>query len=376
MFRKKTPCQPRLLFLGANHLFEGLVSIYKLQPQQGVLLADWERSNWGKTVAGFEVHDPETITPSAETKTVVLQPMINWLASDEVNYPQQLELLANLKIPRENAAFIHEPGRAHRFIAAAYAGRLQDLREIGRLSIFHDLFQRCNYAYGIVLAAEVGRRMGSPEVSIVETGVWFGAGLLNICEICDFLNQTWGIRFRIYGMDTGKGLPSPKDWRDHPELWASGSMVMPDHEALRRRLPSNAELILGDVAETVPELLDRKITADNPIGFISLDVDLYTASKDVLKLLDADVQQLAPAIPIWVDDSNINVFQGSYCGEALAIRQFNETHRERKIDHKVVRTTRPQTLWHHCFHFAHIFDSPYRNGTKPGLFADFFHTDF
>jgi len=376
MFRKKQHNQTQLLFLGANHIFEALATIYKLQPKPGVVLADAERSKWGKMIAGFKVQDPATLALSPQAKVVVLQPMINWLANDEVNYPQQLALLAKLGIPRDRAAFLQEPGRAHRFIASAYEDSLTNLHEIGRLVIYHDIFQRCNYAYGIILAAEVGRRMNVREVSIVETGVWFGAGLLNICEICDFLTATWGVHFRIYGLDTGEGLPSPQDWRDHPELWASGSMVMPDHQALRARLPAHAELVLGDVAETIPQLLASEITAANPVGFISLDVDLYTASKDVLKILEADVQKLAPVIPLWVDDSNINVLQGSYCGEALAIREFNETHRDRKIDHKVVRTTRPQTLWHHCFYFAHIFDSPYRNGLQPGLFADFFHTDY
>jgi hypothetical protein len=366
----------RLVFLGANHLFELLVAIYKLAPLPGVAVADPDPSKWGTTVAGHLVHDPNALNCSEDSTAVVLQPMINWLATDEINYPHQLALLQTMHLHRDKSAFLHEPGRVHRFISAVYGDRLGNLHEIGRLAIYHDLFQRCNYAYGIIIAAEIGRRISAPEVSVVETGVWFGAGLTNICEICDFLTSTWGVRFRIYGLDTGEGLPSPQDWRDHPELWASGSMVMPDHAALLARLPANASLVLGDVADTIPDLLATEITSLNPIGFISLDVDLYTASKDVLKLLDARVEQLAPAIPLWVDDSNINVFQGSYSGEALAIHEFNQSHETRKIDHKIVRTTRPQTLWHHCYYFAHIFDSPFRNGYKPGLFSNLFHTDY
>jgi hypothetical protein len=375
-FAAISPGRKQLVFLGANDSFRALAGIYNLKPSSTVALADPSPSRWGRFMNGFIVRNPKSLRLSDDAKVVCLEPMRNWLASDEVNYPASQKVLSKLQVKPANIAFVHQPGRAHRFIAQNFRIKPEELSGIGRRLIYQDVFQRCNYAYGLMLASEVGRRMQSPEVSVVETGVWFGAGLLNICEICDLLTATQGTRFRIFGLDTGEGLPEVKDWRDHPELWATGSMVMPDHDKLRSQLPANAELILGDVATTVPELLRDKIGEKNPIGFLSLDVDLYTASVNVLKIFDAEAKQLAPVVPVWVDDSNINIFQGSYCGEALAIREFNECHATRKIDHKIVRTTRHQTLWHHCFYFAHIFDSPYRNGFKPGTFADLFHTDY
>jgi hypothetical protein len=236
------------------------------------------------------------------------------------------------------------------------------------------VLEKAFYAYGVLLAAEEAKRMGLSRVSIVELGVWFGHGLKSLCEICAFLSTTIGMQFDIYGFDTGAGLPPVADYRDHPELWGAGEMKMPDFEALAAELPPNCRLLIGDVRETIPKFLADHASPESPVGFVSLDVDLYTSSVSALKLLDADAECLLPAVMLCEDDAYCNVLQNSYCGEALAIKDFNESHELRKIDKKVVRTNRPQQPWHHMFYFAHIFDHPVRRsaGAAP-RFDLFFH---
>jgi len=306
---------------------------------------------------------------------IVLEPLRHWMATIEANFGPTIQMLQAHGIDRNRMMFPHQPGRIFRAVRPFLPGDF-NTAAAAHAAIFHDVFTRPNYGYGMMLAAEIGRRMDRKDVTIVETGVWTGSGLENLCEFADFLHQTQDMNFRIFGFDTGKGLPAPKDWRDHPELWPEGSMVMPDHEALRARLPKNCELILGDVADTIPGFVENTLSPEAPLAFLSLDVDLYTASVEVLRIFDGDAEKLSPAVPIWVDDSNINVLQTRFAGEALAIEHFNHRSELRKIDFKIVRTNHQQRLWHHCFAFAHIFDHPVRTGARPAKFDGFFHVAY
>jgi hypothetical protein len=228
----------------------------------------------------------------------------------------------------------------------------------------------------MVLAAEAALRMSLTHVTALEFGVWYGAGLRNMCEIGDFLHQTLGVEFRIFGFDTGAGLPAVADWRDHPELWQSGSLVMPNFEALAAQLPSNCRLVIGDCKETLAPFLREHGSAEAPIGFVSLDVDQYHSSVSALKVFEAEAAHLAPVVPVWVDDAYLSVLQTTYAGEGLAIREFNEQHPLRKIEQKVIRTDDYPRLWHHCIYFAHIFDHDIRQGRTPARFDRFYHTDY
>jgi hypothetical protein len=35
-----------------------------------------------------------------------------------------------------------------------------------------------------------------------------------------------GVKIDVYGFDTGKGLPPPRTYRDHPELYRQGDFPM------------------------------------------------------------------------------------------------------------------------------------------------------
>lgn len=226
-----------------------------------------------------------------------------------------------------------------------------------RARVRFDLVIRQQHAWGLLSAADQARSLGIHDLTCVEFGVASGTGLLNLCELAARVTRETGVRFRIIGFDTGNGMPAPRDYRDHPELYRERDYPMVDQRALRARLPANAELILGDIAETVPAFMAREHA---PIGFISLDVDYYSSTLCALQLCDAAADRLLPWTIVYVDDIQYlqhNPFQGVL----LAISEFNAAHDDRKIariewlDH--YRLFR-RAAWIRCMHYLHVFNHP------------------
>lgn len=253
--------------------------------------------------------------------------------------------------------------------------------------IAEDFLERAYYAYPLMLAVAQARRMGLRRLVAVEFGVWEGAGLLNMASLCGLLGRTHGIDFQVVGFDTGGGMPAPMGWPDHPEIWHAGDLKLPDSAALRRRLPANAELILGDVAETVPEFAAR-LTPEAPLAFVALDLDFYSSSVAALGLFDQPDQSIyLPTVPIYVDDSYVGITQHELSGEALAIHMHNLPNLRRLeagdfaavrslILRKPVRPRAAGRAWHHCIHFAHMCQHPVRAHAGGVKFAGLHHTAF
>jgi hypothetical protein len=176
-------------------------------------------------------------------------------------------------------------------------------------------------------AANRAAVLGIKSISAIEFGVATGAGLLNICENASAVTRATGVEIQIYGFDTGAGLPPPRGYRDHPELYRAGDYVM-NFAALEAKLPSNAKLIIGDIANTVPGFLSNGLSA--PLGYVSLDVDYYWSSVEALRIFDGSPDLYLPIVNLYLDDS-----QGDYhnpsCGELLACREFSDAHEFRKI---------------------------------------------
>lgn len=136
------------------------------------------------------------------------------------------------------------------------------------------------YAYGIYWAARQAKALGLSEMCVIEFGVATGYGLITMENIAREVAGDIGLAIKVYGFDM-KGLPKPKDYRDLPYAWQEGFYKM-DEEKLRARL-NDAELVLGNVEETVPLFFDRKKI--EPIGFISIDIDYYSSTKAALQIL-------------------------------------------------------------------------------------------
>jgi hypothetical protein len=192
-----------------------------------------------------------------------------------------------------------------------------------------DLLVRRQHAYGLLKAADEARARGLARVTVVELGVASGTGLLNLCELGARITKETGVEFRVAGFDTGEGMPPPADYRDHPELYKEGWFPM-DRAALEARLPPNAELHFGPIAETMRPFVDG-LGPQAPLGFATLDVDFYSSSKDALTLFEGRPGAYLSFVTVYVDDLALSTHT-RYAGELLAIREFNDEHELRKLD--------------------------------------------
>ena len=216
---------------------------------------------------------------------------------------------------------------------------------------------RPQYAWGVVQGAALARVLGMARVSVIEFGVAGGHGLLALECAAAGAEALTGVRIDVFGFDTGSGLPRPVDYRDQPNMWFEGQLPM-DHRRLAAAL-SRASLRLGPVDQTVPRFLAGRAA---PVAFVSFDLDLYSSTRDALALFRADHRLLLPRVLCYFDDI-FGYSYNDYCGERLAIREFNEKSATRKIAPvRGLRYFLPRAtfhdLWPDGMHFAHLFDHP------------------
>lgn len=236
-----------------------------------------------------------------------------------------------------------------------------------RLKIYFDLILRQQHAYGILFTTEKAIKEGYKKLTIIEFGVANGAGLVNISKICKKLNKIYGMEYQIYGFDTGIGMPEPIDFRDHPELYKQGDFKM-DQDGLKKILPANCKLVIGDVKTTVSKFICSDVLIESPIGFVCIDVDYYSSTCDALQILTADSQKYLDPFPIYFDDVD-EYSHNTYCGELLAIKEFNESNIYRKIerhDYLFFKRLFKNAYWINQMFFVHILDSTHRNVKRKG----------
>jgi hypothetical protein len=182
-----------------------------------------------------------------------------------------------------------------------------------------------------------------------------------MAAVADEVTRATGVRCDIYGFDTGRGMPAPRSFRDHPELFQAGDFVM-DVDSLKELLPRTVQLVLGDVAETVPQFL-QQLDVRSPIGFVSLDLDYYYSTKDALLIFEAAPECYLPTTVLYLDDIEGDSYN-SFCGELLAVAEFNEDHELRKIEadpflgkSRIFHRAR----WVGHMRTLHVLDHPSRN---------------
>lgn len=181
-----------------------------------------------------------------------------------------------------------------------------------------------HYHFGARLAGKQAERLGYDKVSLIEFGVAGGRGLVALEELVEDLEEEFDISYEIYGFDLGSGLPSPESYKDFPYYWDRGHYEM-DVELLQSKL-NRAELVLGDVENTVPEFIPKYNPA--PVGAIFVDLDYYSSTKDALKILDVGDEYISPRVPMYLDD----IIGGAslrmtvpQLGEEKAIEEYNES---------------------------------------------------
>lgn len=193
-----------------------------------------------------------------------------------------------------------------------------------------ELSRRPAYLLGVLTAAEQALKQNVPEISVVEFGVAGGNGLVTLQSEAEAVERETGVGIKVYGFDAGsQGLPSfIGDYRDHPDAWQAGDYPM-DEPALRSRLTDRTTFILGNVRETVPGFF--KNFQPPPIGFVSIDLDLYSSTREALQIFSIPDKRMLWHVPVYFDDIEF-LFNHRFAGELLAITEFNEGNSQVKID--------------------------------------------
>lgn len=234
------------------------------------------------------------------------------------------------------------------------------------LKLEYDAVKRPSYAYGVYHAAVQARSLGLKVISVIEFGVAWGDGLRDLVHIARRVSRETGIEVQVWGFDTGEGMPPAKDYRDLPYVWTTG--LFRPRPRQRKRGIRGATMVIGDVGKTVPEFFELHDVA--PVGFIAIDVDYYSSTVDVLKLFDAPAERMLPRVLCYVDDciGDDHEIHCEFVGELLAIREFNESHDQRKIAkiHGLRHKRKIQQPWNDMMFAAHLFDHPqYCTYTNP-----------
>lgn len=235
-----------------------------------------------------------------------------------------------------------------------------------RAKILFDVLPRQQHAYGLLRAADHAAARRLPGVTIVELGVGGGAGLMNLCELAGRISKLTGIEISVVGFDTGSGMPPPRDYRDHPELYQSGWYPM-DQQLLVSSLPSYGRLILGPVEETVPRFLES-LSPRAPIGFLTLDVDYYSSASHALKVLLGPAECYLPVLPMYVDDIALATHNPA-CGELLALQEFTAANSKRIVafhDQLLHSRVFKHAEWLSHMYNVHVLDHPERNTLDRG----------
>ena len=231
-------------------------------------------------------------------------------------------------------------------------GKARLLSERQRFAL--GLVERPHYAFGLMQAAREAAGLGFKRFTAIEFGVAGGNGLLALEEYAGYVERETGVGIRLVGFDTGRGLPPTNDYRDAPFMWAQGDFAM-DEAELRSRL-HRSELQLGLVNETVGPFLDS-LPADEPIGFVSFDLDLWSSTVAALDVFRGRLDACLPRVWCYFDDI---VAMIDDIGELLAIREFNAESNERKLGQPYrLRSNIPfQPLWADQMFQAHFFTHP------------------
>uniref|UniRef100_UPI00404AD41C hypothetical protein n=1 Tax=Gelidibacter sp. TaxID=2018083 RepID=UPI00404AD41C len=230
--------------------------------------------------------------------------------------------------------------------------------------VAYDLIIRPQHAFGILEAAENAKKIGLKKITIVEFGVANGAGLMNMIEVSKRVTKTTGIEIVLYGFDTGTGMPPPVDYRDHPEYYNEGDFPM-NKSLLEEKIRNKAHIFFGPIKETLQEL-QSQLSADAPIGFVSVDVDYYSSTIEVFELFKIEATYFLPLTYVYFDD----IFMPNHnekCGELLAINEFNAANTLRELSyHRFFENRRlfKNAHWVKQLYYFHVLDHEHRSKLK------------
>src|SRR5262249_27470464 len=123
------------------------------------------------------------------------------------------------------------------------------------------------------------------------------------------------------------------------------------------RLSSRTSLVIGDVRDTVPEFVEKMQTA--PLGFMSVDVDLYSSTKYVFRFFLLPGRKMLRRVTMYFDEVQF-FFNHRFAGELRAIDEFNQESKGVKIDRwRGVAKERvfPESPWFESMYVAHDLEA-------------------
>ncbi|MDA2916804.1 hypothetical protein MYX64_08210 [Nitrospinae bacterium AH_259_B05_G02_I21] len=220
-----------------------------------------------------------------------------------------------------------------------------------------DACARPPYLFGLLHAAYQAIDKKVPAISAIEFGVADGEGLLILEEYASAVERETGVITKVYGFDTGKGYPELcGDYRDHPDMLNPGQYPM-DEAALRQRLSSRTTLIIGDVAQSVPDFV--RDSRHPPVGFIACDFATYSSTRDALQVLSLPGKRMLMKVPMCFGNiAGLGWHQ--FAGELLAIAELNAKNHNVKIDQwHGISSWRvfPEAPWLQSMYVAHDLEA-------------------
>lgn len=216
--------------------------------------------------------------------------------------------------------------------------------------------RRPAHAYCMWHAADLALRLGIKEISAIEFGVGGGNTLRILEQYAARIKKDCGVSIHLLGFDTGAGLPSIDGERDLPYWFVSGQYPM--DESKLRQLLTETDVVIGNINETLqPHLFNNRFP---PIGAIFFDADLYSSTRDSLKIFEQSVERFLPRVFTYFDDvvgSPLELY-GEFNGPLLALDHFNRSSSRIKIH--LNRNLLPQSFirWRYKIYYAHLFDHP------------------
>lgn len=217
--------------------------------------------------------------------------------------------------------------------------------------VFSDV-ERPDYGYCIYMASLLAKALNYPKISIIELGVAYGDGLVDIENHIKNIKEEINIDFDVFGFDTGTGLPPSTDYRDIQFRWKGGLYEM-DRASVEKKIKFS-QLVIGDVRETCSTFYDDHPSVA-PIGCILFDLDYYSSTVDALKLFDTVHENYLPRVFCCFDDI---IGTNEYIGELCAIREFNEANPSKKIAKPYGLFALRQQMWNEKIFVHHDFAHP------------------
>ena len=219
--------------------------------------------------------------------------------------------------------------------------------------------ERPEYTYCVYNAAKLAKKLNYKAISLIEFGVAEGNGIKALEKIATRIEFELDIKIQIYGFDRESGLSEPQDYTDLPYFFKAGLYRM-DKNKLEKNL-KYTKLVIGDVKDTVKSFFTKFNPA--PIGAIFNDLDYCSSTIDSFGIFEGNSNFFLPRVFCYYDDvvGSENEMYGEYTGELLAINNFNQKNKNKKVFLNKNLVALSNQSWRYQIYYFHDFLHPKYN---------------